>query len=282
MKKFSIIIPAYNEGKSIISTIDEIKSLQGEFELIVIDDGSTDNTYSLAKSTGVKVFKHHHNLGYGASLKTGILNTEHDIIVITDADSTYPNDRIPDLVETFVREDMDMVVGSRTNKNVAIPTIRKPAKWFINKLASFLVSYKIPDINSGLRVMKKSILLKYLHLMPEGFSFTSTITLVMLTNNFKVKYVGIDYFKREGKSKIRPIRDTLNFTQLIIRMVLYFDPLKIFIPISLPLILGGFLLMLYQGILYQNIGTISVIITFTGIQLMAIGMLADLIDKRIS
>jgi glycosyltransferase involved in cell wall biosynthesis len=248
MQKFSVIIPAYNESNSIISTIDEIKRLPNELEIIVVDDGSTDNTGELASATGVLVVTHTQNMGYGASLKTGIHNASHEYIFITDADRTYPNTRIPELFDTMINENLDMVVGARTNKNAAIPTIRKPAKWFINRLASFLVGYKIPDINSGLRVMRKDILLKYLHLMPDGFSFTSTITLVMLTNRLKVKYVGIDYFKRDGQSKIRPIRDTLNFIQLIIRMVLYFDPLKNILPVSLRLIFSGVLLIIFEAV----------------------------------
>lgn len=278
---FTIIIPAYNESLSIVDTILEIKDLNGNFEIIVVDDGSTDGTFELAVETGVKVLRHVTNRGYGASLKTGIKNAAFDIIVITDADGTYPNAEIPNLVKILFDESYDMVVGARTSKNAKIPVFRRPAKWVITELARFLANSKILDLNSGLRVMRKNVLERFIRLLPDGFSFTSTITLAMLTNNYRVKYVSIDYFKREGKSKIRPIHDTLNFIQLIIRMVLYFDPLRIFLPLSLPLILLGFCMILYQAIKYHNIGTISVIIIFTGIQLLAIGMLADLIDKRI-
>jgi len=281
-KKHSIIIPAYNEECSIVDTITEIRQLRGDFEIIVVDDGSTDETFKLADHAGVKVLKHQENKGYGASLKTGIKNSSYDIIVITDADSTYPNGKIPELVEMFVKDKEDMVVGARIGKNVKIPFLRKPAKWFITKLASFLVGSKIPDLNSGLRVMRKDVLLKYLKIMPNGFSFTSTITMVMLTNDFRVKYTPIDYFKRNGTSKIRPIYDTLNFIQLIIRMVLYFEPLKVFLPLSLPLIIGGVIYAIYQSICFHNIGTITVIIVLSGIQILAIGMVADLIDKRSS
>jgi len=277
---YTVIIPAYNESVSIISTISEIQNLSNKIEIIVVDDGSNDGTYELAKQTGVKILRHPLNKGYGASLKTGIRNAKYNTIVITDADETYPNEKIPELVKIFVNEDIDMVVGARTKKNVKIPLIRKPAKWFITKLASFLAGTKIPDLNSGLRVMKKSVVERYIPMLPDGFSFTSTITLAMLTNDYSVKYEPIDYFERSGKSKIRPMHDTLNFIQLIIRMVLYFDPLRVFLPLSLPLIIIGFFLILFQAIYYQNIGTISVIISLAGIQLLAIGMLADLIDKR--
>ena len=277
---FSVVIPAYNEAASIVSTITGIQKLPGEFEIIVVDDGSADGTYELAAETGAKVLKHMDNRGYGAALKTGIRHAKYDLIIITDADGTYPNEKIPFMLES-ITDETDMTVAARTNKNAKIPLIRRPAKWLITKLACFLASTNIPDLNSGLRIMKKSVLEKYIHLLPDGFSFTSTITLAMLTNGYIVDYVPIDYFKRVGKSKIRPIHDTLTFVQLIIRMALYFDPLKVFLPISLPLLLFGFLLMLYQAIVLHDISTIAVIISLGGVQLLAIGMIADLIDKRV-
>ena len=154
---YTIIIPAYNEISSIVSTISEIKKLPGTFEIIVVDDGSTDGTYEHAKKTGVKVLRHSINSGYGATIKTGIRNSKYDTIVITDADTTYPNEKIPDLIKVFQEENSDMVVGARIKANVKIPLIRKPVKWFITKLASYLAGVKIPDLNSGLRVMKKSV-----------------------------------------------------------------------------------------------------------------------------
>lgn len=277
---FTIIIPVFNECLSIEKTISEIKGLPGQFEIIVVDDGSTDGTFELAKKAEIKVLRHLINKGYGAALKTGIRNANYDIIVITDADGTYPNDKIPNLAQILKNEDIDMVVGARIKKNAQVPLLRRLPKWFIGKLANYLTGTRIPDLNSGLRVMKKSIVEKYIHLLPDGFSFTSTITLAMLTNKHSVKYEPIDYFKRKGKSKIRPIPDTFDFVQLIIRMVLYFAPLKIFLPLSLPLIFIGFFLILFQAILIQNISTISVIISLSGVQLLAIGLLADLIDKR--
>jgi hypothetical protein len=185
-------------------------------------------------------------------------------------------------VKTFQDGDYDMVVGARIANKVEIPLIRKPAKWFITKLASYLTGTKIPDLNSGLRVMRKGIVEKYIRILPDGFSFTSTITLVMLTNGYCAKYVPIDYFKREGKSKIRPIRDTLNFVQLIIRTVLYFNPLKIFIPLSLFLVLLAFTVLFGSWLLLGKAMDVSfAVILMTSVIIMAIGMLADLINKRI-
>lgn len=277
---FTIVIPAYNEAVSIETIIDDIKKLPGDYEIIIVDDGSTDGTFELIEKTGVRVLRHLQNKGYGASLKTGIKNAQYDTIVITDADATYPNERILELVKIFEDGDFDMVVGARVGKNVQIPLIRKPAKWFVNKLANYLTGIKIPDLNSGLRVMRKDVVEKFINILSDGFSFTATITLAMLTNNYNVKYIPINYFKREGKSKIRPIYDTLNFIQLVVRTVLFFDPLKIFVPISVFFMSISIILMFIRALAGGGLGVISVILFVLGVQLLAIGMLADLIDKR--
>jgi hypothetical protein len=175
-----------------------------------------------------------------------------------------------------------MVVGARTGKNVKIPLIRKPAKWFINKLANYLSGMKIPDLNSGLRIMKKSDIERFFHFLPSGFSFTTTITLALLVNNYPVKYFPITYAKREGKSKIRPIKDTLNFIQLIIRTILYFNPLKVFVPLSISLVILALLLLAGSWFYLGKIMDVTFgVIVMTSVMVLAIGLLADLIDKRI-
>lgn len=292
MDGLTIIVPVYNEEKSIRSSVQELTGVAEtirkdgiQTEIIFVNDGSTDQSRDMleetCKDTGCIVIHHALNRGYGAALKTGVHNSKHDTLCIVDADGTYPFGKIPQLLEQHYRDGNDMVVGARVNKDVNISWIRRPAKWFLTVLASFLSGVKIPDLNSGLRIMRKTVVEKYLRLLPNGFSFTSTITLAMLTNAYNVSYVPIDYYKRKGNSKIKPIQDTLNFIQLILRMVLYFDPLKIFLPIGVPMILFGFLYILYQVIVFRDIGTVSVIISLAGIELLAIGMIADLIDKRV-
>lgn len=289
MEKLSIIIPVFNEQDRLEKTIQQMDELSKnsdiELEVIFVNDGSTDRSNEILEGLGNtfhKVLRHEFNQGYGTSLKTGIRNAQHECVVITDADGTYHNERIPELIKIFQEENFDMVVGARVGKNVKIPLIRRPAKWFITKLASYLAGTKIPDINSGLRVMKKDVLEKYLNILPDGFSFTSTITLAMLTNGYRVKYVPIDYFARKGKSKIRPIQDTLNFIQLIIRTVMYFNPLKVFVPLSLFLVLLAFLILLGSWILTDKAMDVTFgVILMTSVMVLAIGMLADLIDKRL-
>lgn len=285
----SIIIPVYNEQKGIESTIYGIKKvIEGihfNMEIIFVNDGSSDNTTKLLKD-GVKnqkkirVIAHDQNQGYGAALKTGIRNSKYEYIAITDADETYPNDRIPEFYETILKKELDMIVGARVTKNVKIPIIRKPAKWILNKLANYLAEYDIPDLNSGLRIMKKETLLKFINILPQGFSFTTTITLAMLTNGYRVRYEPINYFHRAGSSKIRPIYDTLNFIQLIIRTVLLFRPLKVFLPISSIMFGIGIFLIIYRLVVGEEFGVTATVIFVGAIQLLAIGMLADLIDRR--
>ena len=287
-RALTLIVPVYNEIDGIENAINHLRKIRDgsdfKFEIILVNDGSNDGTENilrdLPQKSGFRVIDHPRNRGYGASLKTGIRAAQHPYIAITDADGTYPDELIPEFFDDMTENNLDMLVGARTGESVKIPLVRKPAKWVINKLVNYMIGTRVPDVNSGLRIMRKEILERFLHLLPDGFSFTSTITLAMLVNGYEVKYVSINYKKRRGKSKIRPIYDTLNFLQLIIRTVLFFNPLKVFLPISLPLLLGGFIVMILQAILYKNISTVSVVITLTGLQILGIGMLADLIVSK--
>ncbi len=292
-KGLSIIIPAYNEKNSIIPTIEQVIKIMNSskinYELIVVNDGSTDGTKELlenfqkqSKNKKVTLCNHNPNKGYGASLKTGIKKAVFNNICITDADQTYPNDQIPVMFKIYTEKQLDMIVGKRNFKN--LPTITKPAKWFISSLANFLIDYKIPDINSGLRIFKKDLSMKYFPIICDGFSFTTTITLAMISNHFSVEYFPIEYFIREGKSKIKPVRDTLNFIQLIIRTILYFNPLKIFLPVSFVIFLTSvvFYIVGKMGIFFREMPKDSImLLVLCSVQILAIGLLADLIDKRL-
>ena len=282
----TVVIPAFNEQKSIGRTIEEIKEIllkiNLDSEIIVIDDCSNDDTLKMLKNSSVKYFCHEYNQGYGASLKTGIKHAKYETVVITDADGTYPNNRIPDLVKHMEAGGYDMVVGSRTGEKVKVPLLRRIPKWILNKLANYLANTKIPDINSGLRIMKKAHIKRFDNILPDGFSFTTTITLAMLTNNMRVHYIPINYYRRIGKSKIRPFYDTLNFLQLIIRTILYFNPLKVFIPFSgMLIILAVFILLMSRFFLGRAMDVTFGTIMMTAVIVLAIGLLADLIDKRL-
>jgi len=287
-KPLSVIIPAYNEEHGIGLVLKQVYQALSEsglqFEVIIVDDGSEDQTVTIANEVGfARVIRHRFNRGYGAAIKTGIRNAQHELICITDADGTYPNTRIPDLLAALVAGEHDMVVGARVEKNVSIPLLRRPAKWMIAQLAYIVAGEAIPDINSGLRVFKRSVAMRFFNLLPDGFSLTTTFTLGSLVNGYSVEYLPIEYYPRLGKSKIRPIQDTLNFIQLVLRIALYFSPLKIFLPIGGLLFLLGILWGWVSWFVFGRIADASTMaIIMAAIQVSVVGLLADLINHRLA
>lgn len=280
----SIVIPVYNEEEAIGDDLDTIMAtMEGSgytYEVIVMDDGSTDRTADIARAKGVKVIQHPINRGTGAARRTGIVQAQGEIIVMTDGDGTYPNQDIPRLLEYLPA--FDQVVGARTSEQGSFRFLRAPTKWFIRKLACYLTGMDIPDLNSGLRAFKREAMLKFLYLIPDGFSCVSTMTLAFLCNGYTIKYVPIDYYKRIGRSKFRPINDTYNYLLTVVRMVMYFNPLKVFLPISLFLTLIGTVKLIRDMLVYRNLyfPGVTVMIVLTAIQVTAIGLLADLIVRK--
>lgn len=277
----SVIVPVLNEEQSIVSVLNSIKQTMGScehsYEIIVVDDGSTDKTYELAVSQGVKVIRHTNNRGYGASLKTGIEESNYDWILITDGDGTYPVEEIPSFLK-FIPE-YDMVIGARTGGKVHIPFMRRPAKWLLTHLAGFLAGTRIPDLNSGLRVFRKDLCLEFSHLYPQGFSFTSTLTMAFLTHDYKVKYIPINYYKREGESSIRAY-DFVNFNKLLVRLTLFFNPIKLFSLISGVLFLLAMFVFFFSKFYLKRLMDIStIVILMSSLQIFLFGLLAELIVR---
>jgi len=232
----SIVIPAYNEETVIEETIERCQAIlieigNAESEVIVVDDASSDNTYGLAKNTTAIVLKHPHNIGYGRSLKDGIRKAQNEIIVITDADGTYPIEQIPALIELY-KEGFDMVVGARQGKNYRESFFKSLLRYILKFLVEFTAGRKIPDINSGLRVFSKTRTMPFFPNLCDTFSFTTSLTLAyMMTGKF-VTYTPIEYHKRVGKTKVKLFRDALRTLQFIIEAILYYNPIKIFIIFS--------------------------------------------------
>ena len=285
----TLLVPAFNEENGIEGVVRRLAALDlgVPTEVLVVEDGSSDGTGAKLEQLqkeipALRVLKHDTNRGYGASLKTGFESACTEVVVITDADDTYPEDRIAELIAR-VDDGADMAVGARIGAHVKIPLIRRPAKAALRMLASYLGGVRIPDLNSGLRAIRRDVVLKYKGILPEGFSFTTTITLACLTNNHRVDYVTIDYAARTGNSKIRPVRDTLGFTALIIRTVLYFNPLKVFYPVATVIALGLVGSLCYESFLSENapdLGQKSVLLFVALVQVLSIGLIADLIDKK--
>jgi glycosyltransferase involved in cell wall biosynthesis len=278
----SIIIPAFNEQDGIGEVLDSIQQtidqngIKGE--IIVVDDGSTDRTAEVVTSRNVRLVQHEANRGYGATLKTGIRYAKYDLMLITDADGTYPVEAIPVLLAEM--DKCDMAVGARTGSYVKIPFLRRPAKRILQMLANYLAQKKIPDLNSGLRVFRREIAERFYDLFPEGFSFTITITMAALTSNYRVKFLPINYYRRKGKSTIRPARDFMGFLSLIVRMTVYFNPLRVFLPASLILFLIGIVKAIIDFINHNYFGVGSAIAILTAVQILGLGLLADLTIRR--
>lgn len=285
----TIVIPAYNEEKGAPPVLREMldmleSKLDGiPWEVLVVDDGSKDRTVEAIEpfvGERLKLIRHRVNKGYGAAIKTGVANAAHPWILITDADGTYPAAHIPELLEH--RAHYHMVVGARVGPNAAIALLRRPPKYALRKLASYLSRQDIPDLNSGLRLMRKDLLQRFENILPDQFSYTTTITLAMFSAGLHVKYVPIEYLKREGKSKIRPIADTIGFTKLIFRTVLYFDPLRVFIPAALMFILASVAVGFGSWAITGKVMDVTTVLLFiTGFQVLMLGMLADMLNRRL-
>ncbi len=256
-----------------------LESAGHPFEIIVVDDGSTDATPSVAQGLDVRLIRHPANRGYGAALKTGIRAAAGERILICDGDGTYPAASIPTLLSRA--EGHDMVVAARTGERVHMPWPRRVAKWILRRLAMYLSETAIPDLNSGLRVFRRDTARGFFPILPNGFSFTTTITLAILCSEGSVEYVPIDYTRRTGRSKIRPLRDTLNFLILIMRTILYFNPLRIFLPVSLGIGALFGVSLAYDVFVLEDLTEKTIILLLGSLQLLAIGLLADVITKRL-
>ena len=290
--KTSIIIPCYNEKHAIRDTIEWILSVIRDsklknVEIIAVNDGSTDGSEQVLNaltkehhSDDLLVVHHKRNQGYGAALKTGIRRSQSDYICITDADGTYPNDRIPDLIEQISSKELDMVVGARIGPNVEYSKIRSIPKMILVPWVSFLCGTEVPDMNSGLRIFRRDRSLDFLKLLPDGFSFTTTITICLLRNRYAVEFTPISYARRIGKSHIKPIQDTLRFTQLILRTGMYFAPLRLLSPLIVALATLFSISSLYDLTILNNLTDKTVLLGFASLNVFMFALLADMIDKR--
>jgi glycosyltransferase involved in cell wall biosynthesis len=241
----SIIIPAYNEASSISTVLKGLDEWRERAEIIVVDDCSTDRTAEIAQAAGVRVIRHLHRKGYGAGLKTGIRAAAGDVVVMMDADSEHNAAQISQLLDSL--GDNEMVVGAR-GKGSHAPLIRRPGKWLLSKVANYLAQTQIPDLNSGLRAFRKEVALRFLHILPNGFSFTTTLTLALFKEGYNTAYVPITTSPRVGTSTVNPIRDGINTLMLIVRIISLFDPLKVFLPTSVALFLIGLIYWIGSGI----------------------------------
>lgn len=276
----SVVLPVFNEVTHLEAEVSRVaKALEAAemtYEIIVVDDGSTDGSAELAQSIeGIRLIRFRTNRGSGSARKYGTMSAKGDIVVWTDVDMTYPNDRIPELVQEL--DGYDQVVGSRTSEQGSARFFRAPAKWIIRKLASYLSRTEIPDLNSGFRAFRRTVADQFLYLLPRGFSCVTTVTMAFLSNGYSVKYTPIDYAPRVGHSKFHWWRDTQRYLLQLIRMVLMHEPIRFFGPGAALLGVVGLGKLIYDLIDKSfRVGTNTIVILGLSLALAGVGLIADL------
>ena len=286
----SIILPCYNEADHVVTEVARICEAMDasgyEYELLAYDDASTDETlarlYAAApRFPRLRIVPFHRNGGSGTVRRIGTQRARGDIVVWTDADMTYPNERIPEFVQILETDaTVDQVVGARTHEQGAHKFLRVPAKWLIRKLAESLTRTRIPDLNSGLRAFRRDVARPYLRLLPAGFSCVTTITLAFLSNQHDVRYVPIDYAKRSGTSKFHYVSDVYRYMLQVLRMVMYFKPLNVLMPVALVLLGLGVGKGIYDVAAHPlRLAVNTVLIFLTGMIIASLALLADLIVR---
>ncbi|MGH3646972.1 MAG: glycosyltransferase family 2 protein [Micromonosporaceae bacterium] len=286
----TVVLPCYNEQEHVLEEIERItKAMEASpfsYELLVIDDKSTDDTLAvlegaLAQYPRLRLMPFQRNGGSGTARRIGTQEAYGRTVVWTDADMTYPNERIPEFVQYLLdHPHVDQVVGARTSEQGSHKLLRVPAKWLIRKVAEALSGTKIPDLNSGLRAFRREVSLPYLRLLPPGFSCVTTITMSFLSNQHPVDYLPIDYAKRAGKSKFKFVRDAYRYILQVLRMVMYFNPIKVLMPLALGLLGLGFVKGTVDLFVHDlRITTNATLLFVTGLIIASVALLADLIVR---
>ncbi|MDO8559760.1 MAG: glycosyltransferase family 2 protein [bacterium] len=277
MPPLTIIIPALNEESAIARVIADIKEKCAAVvhEIIVVDDGSTDRTAQVAQQAGARVLRHYRNIGYGAALKTGIRQAQTEYIVTMDADGQHRASDVNRLWEQA--SSCDMVVGQRVGFHNS-PLWRMPGKRLLRLMANYITRYHIPDLNSGLRVLRRTVVLQYLHLCPSGFSFSTTITVAMLSQGRSVVYVPIQVERRVGKSTVT-VTTGLDTIILILRIAALFEPLRVFVPASVLIGTTGVLWEIPIALAGLGVSVGSMLAIVTAILLFGLGLICDQISQ---
>jgi len=288
--KATIVLPCYNEQDHVMLEIERIsKAMEASgytYELLVIDDASTDGTLEVLKEaldrfSHMRLMPFQRNGGSGTARRIGTREARGEIVVWTDADMTYPNERIPEFIQYLDENPQcDQVVGARRSEQGTHKLLRVPAKWVIRKVAERLTATPIPDLNSGLRAFRRDVSLPYLRLLPPGFSCVTTITLSFLSNQHPVDYLPIDYAKRAGTSKFHFVKDAYRYILQVLRMVMYFNPLKVLMPLALWLLFFGVGKGVYDMVVHPfRFAINTVLLLVTGLIIASLALLADLMVR---
>lgn len=277
MNNIEIIIPAYNEEAAISLVIGEIKaSLGAEVKVTVVDDGSSDHTAQAAQNSGAQVLSHPYNIGNGASIKTALRHSTSDIVVLMDADGQHAVKEIPRLLERI--DKFDMVVGARMNQPLF--SGRGIANRIYNAFASYVTQFKVRDLTSGFRAIKRREAAKFIYLLPNEFSYPSALTLAFLKAGRPITYVPVSCnARRAGKSKIRPLKDGVRFLVIITRIAIFFSPLRVFVPLSLASFLLGLFYYLYTFLAYHRFTNMSVFLFSNAVIIFLMGLVSEQVNQ---
>ena len=279
----SIVLPVHNEVGHLQAELDRISESMDRsdlsWELIIVDDGSSDGSTEIAlASDRCRVFRTERNRGAGTARRIGTEAARGRLVVWSDADMSYPNDKIPELIAAM--GDADHIVGARTSEQGTLKIFRVPAKWTIRRLAQYLTQTKIPDLNTGFRAFRRDVALQYTHQLPPGFSCVTTITMAFLMNGYRVEFVPIDYEPRAGESKFHWLRDTRRYGLQVIRMMLSYDPLRVMLPIASALGVV-FVAKLGYDLVDKDFrpAANTLLLGFAVLQVLVVGLLADLVVR---
>lgn len=274
----SVCIPVYNEKSalrpSIVALMEAMHALDYRYEILVVDDGSTDDCTRTIRDLPVRIIRHRRNLGGGIARLTALRHAKGRLIVQSDADGTYPCDRIGYMLEEL--KSCDMVIGARNRESASDwRPLRIMMKGILKRIASTLAGYPIPDLNSGMRAYHRDAALRYSYLYPRGHSIMSTMTLAFIADGLRVRFVEIEYRVRVGKSSFRPIQDTYNYFITILRTTLYFDPLRIMMPAVFATGVLALAFTIRNFILFASLGALPVLLWLITLLLFVLALQSD-------
>ena len=272
----TVLLPAYSEEQSIGNTIREIKKLHPDFEILVVDDGSNDQTREEAVKAGANVWKHPYNIGNGAAIKTGLRYASGEWVLMMDADGQHKPEDIANLLK--YKDDYDMIVGARS-KGSDTTWYRDLANFIYNSLASYVTKFKVEDLTSGFRLVKSERVSKYIYLLPNTFSYPSTLTLAYLRSGLSIKYLPIRTLARKGKSKIKLFQDGIRFFLIITKIATLFSPFRIFLPVSFLFFITGLVYYLFTYITQHRFTNMSMLLLSSSVIIFMMGLVSEQISQ---